>query len=462
MNKTKQNLQAKLTFSLRNNGIGIKFRNRFFSLSYPKKIWKNYPKKEKDFLFDNLAYLLTITFPLVSEFKTVQYNTSSPLFKPYFQQMVIRDIPSSTEDYPVSTAKTVKGFMNLEVNFKNYHIKNPLYQTRPAKNRLIIPLSFGKDSLLTLAVAREIGFEPIAVYINDTVSGLENSWKLDLVKKLSQDFKIETLVITNQIEKLNDFEYWNKNESSLGYAHMIAGFCFLSLPLTYFFKASYIALGNQQDMSFSFWNKEGYRAFPSFDQSLEGTKQLDSIISLATQNKVRLISLIEPLTNLAITKILNQRYPELAKFQISCDALNTLNNRRKWCLNCSKCARLFIFMKAWGINPEKLGFTRELLGKSSEKLYRLFSGKLADNYEKSKEARDEQLLAFYLAYKKGARGYLMDKFKKTFLDEAKRRNKWLRKNFLKLHSMETIPRNLRSKVRKIYYQEIKKNFYLPQ
>ena len=458
MKKTKQSFPAKLVFSLLGSGIGIKFRNRFFSLSYPEKIWRTYPKKEKDFLFDNLAYLSTITFPLVSEFKNIRYNTSYPLFKPYFQQMVIRDIPSSTEDYPVSTAKTVKKFMNLEVNFKDYQIKNPVYRTRPAKNRLIVPLSFGKDSLLTLAVAREIGFEPIAVYINDTTSGLENRWKLEMIKKLSRDFKIETMVITNQIENLNDFEYWGKNESSLGYAHMIAGFCFLSLPMAYFFKAGYIALGNQQDMSFPFWNKEGYRSFPSFDQSLEGTKQLDSIISLATQNKVRLISLIEPLTNLAITKILNQRYPDLAKLQISCDALNTLDNRQRWCLNCSKCARLFIFMKAWGINPEKIGFTRELLGKSSEKFYRLFSGRLVDNYEKSGEARDEQLLAFYLAYKKGARGYLMDKFKKTFLNEAIRREKSLRKNFLQLHSMETIPENLRNKVGKIYSQELKENF----
>ena len=454
MKKKKKNSQAKLIFTPKGDGLSVKLNNRTFNLTYPEKIWKNYPAKEKKFLIDNLSYLSTCVFPLVSGFKKIRYNTSYPLFKPFFQQMVVRDIPSSTEDYPLSTTEVLKNFLNLDVEFKDYDVKNPVYRTTPDKGRVIIPLSFGKDSLLTLAVAREMGLKPICIYINDTVSRLENRLKLKLAEKISKDFQVECFIIKNQIENLNDFEYWGQNESSLGYAHMITGFCFLILPFAYFFKAKYIALGNQQDMSFPFWNKEGYHTFPSYDQSLEGTRQLNTMIKIATQDKVNVMSLIEPLTNLAIMKILHHRYPDISKIEISCDALNTLENRQRWCLNCSKCARLYIFMKAWGVDVKELGFTKELLGKNSERLYRLFSGKLADNYEKSQESRDEQLLAFYLAYKKGVRGYLIDEFKKNFLTEAKRREKTLRKNFLMLHSMETIPESLRDKIARIYYQEL--------
>ncbi len=453
-----KNYRAKLIFSETGEGLKLKLRNRIFRLSYPKKIWKNYPGRQKEFLADNLSYLSTITFPLISGFKKIQYNTSYPLFKSYFQQMVVRDIPSSTEDYSFSTATTLKEFLNLEVCFKDNRSKSPSFPITPRASRVIIPLSFGKDSLLTLALARGIGLEPIGVYINDTVSGLENRWKLELAKKISRKFRMKIFVVNNQIEKINDFEYWRKDESSLGYSHMIAGFSFLSLPFAFFFKAKYIAFGNQQNMNFSFQNKEGYRALPSFDQSLEGMAALNTAINVATENKVSVISLIEPLTNLTITKILNCRYPDLAQFQISCDAINTLKKRQRWCLDCSKCARLYIFMKAWGIDTKKLGFTKELLGKNNEKLYRLFSGRDTDNYEKSKAARDEQLLAFYLAYKKGTKGYLIDKFAKKFLPEARRREKTLRKDFLKPYSMESIPENLKTKLRRIYSKELSGKF----
>ncbi len=459
MIKIEHNPPTKLSFTVTDTGLKVQIKEGIFNLSYPPPIWQNYPKAEKAFLVDNLSYLLTSTFPLVSGFKNISYNTSYPLFKPFFKLMIIRDIPSSTEDYNISTSEILRNFLNLETRFTDLKIKKPVYRTLPKKERVILPLSFGKDSLLTLALAREIGLEPICIYINDTVSRVENKLKLKTVKEISKKFRVNCFPVKNELENLNDFEYWHKNESSLGYSHMIAGFCFIALPFAHFYKAKYIILGNQKDMNFIFMNKEGYRAFPSFDQSLEGTKQLDAIIKIATRDKVNVTSLIEPLTNLAIMKILHHRYPALGKLEISCDALNTLNVEERWCLNCSKCARLYIFMKAWGINTQKLGFTRGLLGKNSERFYTLFSGRETDNYEKSEEARDEQLLAFYLAYKRGVRGYLIDKFKKRFLNEAQSREKSLTESFLKPHSLESLPENLREKIKKIYFEELNGKLY---
>ena len=55
-----------------------------------------------------------------------------------------------------------------------------------------------------------------------------------------------------------------------------------------------------------------------------------------------------------------------------------------------------------------------------------------ESYEKSKEAYDQQLLAFYLAYRNKAKGYLIDLFKKKYLKQAKQREDELINKFLKV------------------------------
>jgi hypothetical protein len=52
------------------------------------------------------------------------------------------------------------------------------------------------------------------------------------------------------------------------------------------------------------------------------------------------------------------------------------------------------------------------------------------SYEKAPEAKEQQLLAFYMAYRNGVKGYLIDKFKKKFLKEAKSREDELYRRFV--------------------------------
>jgi hypothetical protein len=320
---------------------------------------------------------------------------------------------------------------------------------------VIVPLSCGKDSLLTLALCKDIGLDPVCVYINDTVSGTENEMKLLCLKKIAGEFGVKLCLVTNELENLNDFEFWDKAETCLGYSHMIAGFCFIALPLAHYFGAKYILLGNQYDMNYSFMNKDGYRAFPSFEQSRAGMKILNKTILRSTENRVNVTSFIDCINNLSIFKILNSRYRAYLKYEISCDALNTTRKNTRWCCNCSKCARLYIMMKATGIDPSFAGIKKNLLGKNSGKLYCLFNGSEKDSYEKSKKARDQQLLSFYLAYRNGAEGYLIDSFKRKFLKEAVKRAPALIKEFLCLHGGNTtIPAEYRKKILSIYRKEL--------
>jgi hypothetical protein len=183
------------------------------------------------------------------------------------------------------------------------------------------------------------------------------------------------------------------------------------------------------------------------------TRKQHRMINRMTQDRAGVYSIIRPLTNIAITKILNHRYPEYAKYQVSCDCLDACDEER-WCHDCNKGARLSLFMHAVKKNPKKVGFKHNLLDKKHEKHYALFKGRKVDCYEMSSEARDQQLLAFLMAYRAGVRGYLIDKFRKKYMREAKSREKELRKKFFSVHKAR-LPPQYKKRIVSIYREEMK-------
>ena len=146
------NLRASNT----SNGLRLSYRKKNFDLFYPGKIWASYPQDSKKVLIDNLTYLLTINVPLVSKFRKVVYNISKPFFEKQFKSIVLNGIPSATHDYRQYTKDFVERFLNTQIVFKDNKVKKPVYKEK-LRNNTIVPLSCGKDSLLTLAVAKEAG-----------------------------------------------------------------------------------------------------------------------------------------------------------------------------------------------------------------------------------------------------------------------------------------------------------------
>ncbi len=435
-------------------GLRVECEGKDYFLKYPKEIWRKYPNETKEVLIDNLIHLLTIDIPVVaSKVDTIKYNTSMPLFRSFFQHIVFYGIPPSIDDYKEETQTILKRSLNSRYLFKDSEVKRPSYEKIQTKEKALISISCGKDSLLTLGVAQELGLKPEGVYINDTVSPIENKTKLSYLKKISSEFKIKIYFVRNEIEQLVDYETWGEDETMLSYNHMMTGFCFISLPVAHHLKTKYLILGNQQDMNFRFLNKDGILTYPSYDQTSWWITQQDLMIKMMTNDCVKVFSLIEPLTNIAIMKILHKRYKKLGKYEFSCDCVQGSGHER-WCCQCNKCARLYIFMKAFGFNPKNVGYTRNLLRKKYKKYYILFDGEEIDIYEKSPEAKEQQLLAFYLAYKNGAKGELIDLFKKRFLEEAKAKEDTLIKKYLNIYKTHNIPRNLRQDLYSIYREEL--------
>jgi hypothetical protein len=386
--------------------------------------------------------------PLISEKENIHYNTPQPLFEDEIKEIILHQIPGIADDYNLDTAQTIQRFKNIQYSFTGEGITDAEANVRDGA---ILLLSCGKDSLLSLGFARELGVDTTPIFINDTTTPHENSVSLETVEKIGKNEGIKIEIVTNNIEKLNDFEEWNKPPSCLGYSHMITGFCFLAIPFLHN-TASMVLLGNQQNMNFSFQTKEGYIGFPSYDQTAIARHQQENMLKQINKD-IQVKSLIEPLTDISEIKILFSRYPELAKYQFSCTCLYGTNEKR-WCHACNKCARLSLYMHAHGIEVKNVGM-RSMLARRFKKYYRLFGNNPdVDRYEKSIESRDQQLLAFYMAYKNGVTGDLIDMFKKDFFEEAVCREDELRKKFFKIYETD-IPPNLKTALHSILKEELK-------
>jgi hypothetical protein len=434
----------------KSHGFIFNFNKKKFRLDYPKIIWQSY--SDKKFLKDNLSGLLTICMPLIAGLNEVRYNTSPPFFNKEFRKMVLRDIPSAVEDYKDRTKDVLDRFLEIEYKFSNKPAKKPLFDEE-AEEKALIPISFGKDSLLTLGVCKEIGLKPHCFYVNDTVSPTENKIKIITGKKIAREQGIKFDIILNEVEKLNDFEYWNKKESCLGYSHLITSFVFLALPLSAHYKTRYIMMGNEGNLNVPFKNKDGFWTYASYDQTIRGTKNLSKLIGKATGKNISVKSVIEPLTDIAIMKTLHMRYKNLGKHQISCACLNACDEPR-WCHRCTSCAFLFTAARAFGANPAELGFSQNMFDKKFLKYHLLFSDKEADRYDKGKDAKEQAIFAFYLAYKNKSRGYLIDLFKKNFLKEAKSKEDKFHKKFFKIGKFVNYPKQ-KDEILSIYKEELK-------
>jgi len=102
-------------------------------------------------------------------------------------------------------------------------------------------------------------------------------------------------------------------------------------------------------------------------------------------------------------------------------------------------------MKAFGIDTKRIGLKKDLFNKSHKKLYSLFNGAEVDMHERSIQAKMQQLLAFYLAYKRGEEGALIDRFKKDFLPLSQSKIKLLKKEFFRVYKTE-LPDNIKKKL----------------
>jgi hypothetical protein len=439
-----------------NDGLEITVNKKDYKITYPKNIWKNCNRNLKNILVDNLTYIKTLSLALTKNNKILKYGISTPLLKSFFDTCAIKDMPriSEWEEYgfKVSTKDLVKNFLNADIKFKDYDINFLKEYNNDLKENSILSFSFGKDSLLSYGIASEIGLKPNVVFIKDMFD-FEAKHKLEKIRKFEKEFKTKINTMCDETDKIFSGKFY----INFVVTNALNGYFLMFLPFQNYFKSKYMIFGNQQNMNQYFYDKEGFKCYASYDQSSEWVLEQSKIAALVTNNKVRILSLIEPLHNMAEVKILKQRYADLFKYQVSCTLDYGYGRSSVWCHDCSKCAKFFMIYKALNIDVKEKGFKENMLSKEFLDLFPLFKGNDVQSYDKTKEARDEQLLAFYLAYKNKTTGYLIDKFKKEFLKEAVKREDELIKKYLIAHDPITMPLKIKNDVLSVYREELNKD-----
>lgn len=429
------------------NGLEISLERKSYQISYPSEIWKEFPEAYRQNFADSLTYVLTMYLCMDGHQRLV-YNFPHPAIEPFVFESMMYSFGETNlvGGSALKISDLIKDLYNR--NTKIEFVGRPRYVrsksiAKNLKNRAVIPFSFGKDSLLTFALCQELGIKPIPIFFREPKSPFENRYKKRLAEKFSKEFSIPVTffpVATGRLRE-TDGDYW-------GWDLLFTQYSLLLLPYLFALKSKYLFWSNEQDCNSFFPNEEGFLINPVFEQSNRWVLTLNHLARNMGVNTI-IASAIEPINEIATTYVLHHRYPEVAKYQYSCFAEEASRSTSRWCGMCEKCATMYLFFKALGIDPMTVGMKDNLFKENKRKLYVLF-----DSSKRKDTWRDEQLLAFYLAFKNNSKGALIDEFQTRYLKEASSRQKELRQKFFGIHSTSTFTYDLKKPLLKIYQEEL--------
>jgi len=435
------------------SGIEIKIKNKKYKINYPRSVWNKFPKSLHKVFADSLSYISTWHLPLLGEDGHLTYHFPYPLIEPIIFKILLYTIPMTVFEYENTlTSDLLKKFYNynfltqfkaLRLNYSGKKIKKSL------KEKAILLFSFGKDSLLTYGLLEELGVSIIPFFMKEPQSAYENAHKRKLAnsfyKKIGSDVEFFPLSIGKLRQEV---------DLCWGWDIILSQYVFILIPYYFYHQAKYLLVGNEQSCNFYTKDSEGYLVNPVFEQSIS-VMQLWQNIPKLFYIDTHIGSLVEPINEIFITYILHHRYPEIGKFQMSCFSEEPEAKKARWCGVCEKCARIYIFLKALNISPERVGFyNNHMLNSDKKNLYTIFNNVPKDSaYGGSGLGRDEQLLAFLMAYKNGVKGELIDEFASSYLEEAERKKEKLIKEFFGIHTSYSLPSTLRRKTLKIFERE---------
>jgi len=442
-------------YRLTAGGFDLGAAKSCFAVRYPKKIFNALSQEAKNALAQNFIYCRFSPLALATG-KKWHFQFPRPVIKNFIDAEVGRDLPrvafcnrQNAKDLIIACRRAQKNGLAFDAG------RPPVLRFSRAtqKETALLALSFGKDSILSYALAKEIKWPCRLVFVNEMEQ--HNAAECRAKKKIIRGFSQAERQTINLMAENADEIYLHQSVKlkELDNANGMMSFALELLPFANFFRTRYLILGNEKNFDDTFNLAGNCKAYPSTDQSSRYTRQAAATLQKLTAKNYAITSLVEPLYNLAEMQILFHRYPRLLPYIMSC----TLEEkaRGRWCYRCPSCAQTYLYALAVGGDPRKLGFKKNMFKKTCADLFPLFHRQAKTAYEMPPAVRDEQLLAFLLAYRQGRTGELMAEFEKKYLAEAKRREKALRRKFFRVYPSKNIPQPYYNRVLKIYREELR-------
>ncbi len=433
-----------------NRGVRIDIQKKHYDIEYPTEVWRGIPNSVKQTLLENLTYATTQVVPLALKKKKVIYNTNPPITENLLYKNQIQDLINCATGDNKPTLHYLQQFYNLETVYKpGGHSTFPdPKEIKTIKNKkpvAIVPFTFGKESLTTVALCREVGIEPILVYCQEPSQPYEQAYKLKKLKEFSKEFGLKYYFLQNDTGLFRYGKAFGIARTELGWGTQTTVLAIMMVPFALKHGAKYILFGSEYSNNEYEWNN-GWKEWLSCDQTPENTDNQNNIVRLLTNNQCGVRSTFQPLDEINIFYILHHRYPEYGKYQFSCSAELPLPKGSQWCHKCYKCARMFLFAAVADVDPAKIGYQKNLL-RTPHMFDHYFGTEFATG------SAHELDFSFYALHKKNYQSLYAKLFTRNKLKHLHPWSEYV-KHFTTTKDAETLPEEFNNKMTKIYHAEL--------
>jgi creatinine amidohydrolase/Fe(II)-dependent formamide hydrolase-like protein len=226
--------------------------------------------------------------------------------------------------------------------------------------------SGGKDSLLTFSLLREIGDAIHPIFLNE--SGRHWFTALNAYRHFAKNIANTARVWTNADRVFNwmlrhlpfvrrDYARIRSDDYPIR-LWTVAVFIFGALPLLKKRGIGRLVIGDEFDTT----RRLSHQGITHYDGLYDQSRYFDNTLTRYFHTKgwsISQFSVLRPLSELLIQKILVERYPEMQRHQVSCHASHKEGERIKPCGRCEKCRRIVGMLLALGGDPKNCGYTQQ-------------------------------------------------------------------------------------------------------
>jgi len=246
---------------------------------------------------------------------------------------------------------------------------------KTAAERNAVLSSGGKDSLVSFGILQEVSNNPHAVFINE--SGRHWFSALNAYRHFSAEVPDTHRVWTNADRVFSwmlrhlpfvrqDFSKLRSDEYPVR-LWTVAVFVFGALPVLRKHGIGRLVIGDEYDTT----RRASHRGVSHYDGLYDQSRYFDNALTRYYQRKrwrVSQFSLLRPLSELLVEKILVERFPRLFRQQVSCHAAHVKDDKVYPCGNCEKCRRIVGMLRALEGDPGQCGYTPEQVRRCLEGL----------------------------------------------------------------------------------------------
>jgi creatinine amidohydrolase/Fe(II)-dependent formamide hydrolase-like protein len=226
--------------------------------------------------------------------------------------------------------------------------------------------SGGKDSLVSFGVLREVSRNPHAIFINE--SGRHWFSALNAFRHFSAEVPDTHRVWTNADRVFTwmlrhlpfvrqDFGKLRSDEYPIR-LWTVAVFVFGALPVLRKHEIGRLVIGDEYDTT----RRVSHRGVAHYDGLYDQSRFFDNALTRYYQRKrwrINQFSLLRPLSELLVEKVLTERFPQLYRQQVSCHAAHVQGEKVLPCGACEKCRRIVGMLRALEADPGLCGYTPE-------------------------------------------------------------------------------------------------------